>query len=183
MIIGLTGTNAAGKGEVAEYLKKKGLKYISLSDELRKEAKNRKLEPTRENLINLGNELRKKFGPEYLAKKISKKIKGDTIVDSIRNLHELDELRNIRDFIFVAIDAPVELRYKRALERKRIGDNISLEQFKNQERLENSDDEKAQQLNRCLKSADIIIINDGTLEELHKKVDKTWKDLHGTNTS
>ena len=49
MIIGLTGKNASGKGEVASYLQKKGFIYYSLSDELREEAKEKNIEPTREN--------------------------------------------------------------------------------------------------------------------------------------
>ena len=36
-LIGLTGTNGAGKGEVAAYLMKKGYAYVSLSDEIRDE--------------------------------------------------------------------------------------------------------------------------------------------------
>ena len=35
MIVGLTGTYAAGKGTVAEYLIGRGFQYYSLSDELR----------------------------------------------------------------------------------------------------------------------------------------------------
>ena len=70
MIIGLTGKNASGKGEVADYLKTKGFVYYSLSDELREEATKRNIEPSRDNLTNLGNELRKKHGPNYLAQKI-----------------------------------------------------------------------------------------------------------------
>ena len=66
MIIGLTGKNASGKGEVANYLKTKGFVYYSLSDVLREEATKRGLEHTRDNLINLGNELRKKYGANYL---------------------------------------------------------------------------------------------------------------------
>ena len=74
MIIGLTGKNAAGKGEVANYLKTKGFIYYSLSDAIRKEATKRGLEHSRNNLINLGNELRKNFAPSYLAEQINKKI-------------------------------------------------------------------------------------------------------------
>ena len=86
MIIGLTGKNAAGKGEVAEYLKKKGFSYFSLSDILRDEAKKRNLEPTRENLIPLGNELREKFGPNFLAKKASENIKQNNMIYRIIDL-------------------------------------------------------------------------------------------------
>ena len=39
MIIGLTGENCAGKGTVADYLKKKGFYYLSLSDVIREELK------------------------------------------------------------------------------------------------------------------------------------------------
>ena len=74
MIIGLTGKNASGKGEVANYLKSKGFIYYSLSDVIREEATKRGLEHSRENLINLGNELREKFGPKHLAQQISSKI-------------------------------------------------------------------------------------------------------------
>ncbi len=55
MIIGLTGANASGKGEAASYLKSKGFEYYSLSDILREEAKRKKIEPLRENLIKRGN--------------------------------------------------------------------------------------------------------------------------------
>ena len=87
MIIGLTGPNASGKGEAANYLKSKGFIYHSLSDILREEARNRKIELVRENLINLGNELRRKNGPSFLAQCVIKRLTKteNHIVDSIRN--------------------------------------------------------------------------------------------------
>ena len=54
MIIALTGTIASGKGEVADYLKKKSFQYFMYSDVLRDVAKARGIEPTRENLHKLG---------------------------------------------------------------------------------------------------------------------------------
>ena len=51
MLIGLTGRNAAGKGEVARYLQKKSFYYYSLSDVIRDEIRSRDLQPTRESLI------------------------------------------------------------------------------------------------------------------------------------
>src|SRR5437867_11714994 len=41
MLIGLTGRNAAGKGEVARYLAKKSFYYYSLSDVIRDEIRSR----------------------------------------------------------------------------------------------------------------------------------------------
>ncbi len=175
MILGLTGKNASGKGEVAEYLKSKGFIYYSLSDELREEAKKRKLEPSRDNLTNLGNELREKHGPNYLAKKINDKIKenknNNFVVDSIRSPFEAKELMKNKDFILVGIDAPVELRFKRLLERNRAGDIKTLDAFKEQEQRENLNNASNQQLDETFKLAEKVIVNDGTLEEFHKKID------------
>jgi hypothetical protein len=55
MLIGLTGRNAAGKGEVAKYLQTKSFYYYSLSDAIRDELRSRKLEVSRESLIQVGN--------------------------------------------------------------------------------------------------------------------------------
>ena len=79
MIIGLTGRNASGKGEAANYLKEKGFIYYSLSDVIREEATKRGLEHSRDILIKLGNELREKHGAGYLAEQISNKLKTKKI--------------------------------------------------------------------------------------------------------
>src|SRR3989344_757822 len=176
MIIGLTGKNAAGKGEAAAYLKKKGVEYHSLSDVLREEAAKRNIEHTRDNLISLGNQLRKKFGANYLAKKINQKIQSshveDFVVDSIRSPFEIEELRKNKDFVLVAIEAPAELRFERLLKRGRLGDAATLEEFKIQEEKENLNNPPGQQLDKCVSMADRKIANDGQLEHLHQKIAK-----------
>ena len=185
MILGLTGKNASGKGEAANYLKSKGFVYNSLSDVIREEATKRGLEHSRDNLINLGNELRAKFGPSYLAQKINEKIKQQLkqnksqnfIVDSIRNPNEAKELMKNKGFILIGIDAPVELRFKRLLERNRLGDAKTIEEFKKQEERENLKSDTNQQLDKTFGLAKKVIVNDGTLEELNKKVDKLLKEI------
>ncbi len=183
MIIGLTGKNASGKGEAANYLKAKGFAYHSLSDELREEATRRKLDHSRETLINLGNELREKFGPEYLAKKINGKIKSnrdknaDFVVDSIRSPFEAKELLKNRDFLLIGIYAPIELRFGRLLERGRAGDSKTLEEFKRHEEQENTKNKNAQQLDETFRLAGKVIKNDSSLEELHNKIDELLDEL------
>ena len=180
MIIGLTGKNASGKGEVANYLKSKGFIYCSLSDVIREEATKRNLEHSRDNLIKLGNELRKNFGSNYLAKQINLKIKNNInknpkqnfVIDSIRNPFEAKELMNNKNFVFIGVDAPIELRFKRLLERNRLGDAKTLEDFKKQEERENLKSDTNQQLDATFGMAKKVIINDCSLEELHKKIDK-----------
>ena len=183
MIIGLTGKNAAGKGEVANYLQKKGFIYYSLSDVLREEATKRKLEHSRNNLIDLGNELRKKYGASYLAKQINNKIKQQLkknknfVVDSIRSPYEAKELMKNKNFILAGIKAPIELRFKRLRERNRLGDAKTLKEFKRQEQRENLKNNTNQQLNATLKLANKVIVNDGSLEELHKKFDRLMVNI------
>ena len=92
-LVGLTGTNGAGKGEAAAYLGTKGYGYLSLSDVLREELAARGLAASRDNLIAVGNELRARFGPDVLARRTMAKVLGPTVIDSIRNPREVDYLR------------------------------------------------------------------------------------------
>ena len=183
MIIGLTGKNAAGKGEVAAYLKTKGFAYYSLSDELREEAAKKGLSHERETLIILGNKLRKQYGAEYLAKKINEKIKSkkgknaNFVVDSIRSPFEVKELLKNRDLFLIGIDAPARIRFERLLKRGRAGDSKTLEEFKKHEEQENTTNKNAQQLDETFKLAGKIIKNDSSLEELHKKIDELLDEL------
>lgn len=182
MIIGLTGKNASGKGEAAAYLKNKGFEYHSLSDVLREEATKRNIEHSRENLINLGNRLRNELGANYLAKKINQKIQSshveDFVVDSIRSPFEIEELRKNKDFILVAVEAPIELRFERLLKRGRLGDAATLEEFKIQEEKENLNNPAGQQLDKCISMADKKIVNDGKLEHLHQEINKLLKNMY-----
>ena len=67
--IGITGTNGAGKGTVVEYLvKEKGFSHYSVSGYLTQILKRRKKEINRDNMRELANEIRAKFGPEYIVK-------------------------------------------------------------------------------------------------------------------
>lgn len=172
MIIGLTGTNAAGKGEVANYLKSRGFQYLSLSDIVREGATKQGLEHTRRNLIKVGNELRERFGAGILAEKTIDKIeRKNCVIDSIRNTEEVNSLRSLPDFKLVCVDATIELRYKRAQERKTARDKISFKEFKRLEEVENFKSKTGQQLKQCIEIADDTIMNGGTLEELYKKID------------
>ena len=181
MIIGLTGKNAAGKGEVASYLKTKGFVYYSLSDELREEATKLGLDHSRDNLIKLGNELREKNGPEFLAQQIKNKIKNNTeknfVVDSIRNPFEAKELMKNKDFLLVGIDTPIKLRFERLIKRGRAGDSKTLEEFKKHEEQENTNNKNSQQLEETFKLAGKIIANNSSLEELHRKINSLIEEL------
>lgn len=172
MIVGLTGTNSSGKDSIEGYLIKKGFSSVSLSDYIREETKRRGIEITRPNLQKIGTELRTKYGDGFLAKKALEKLKGNGVVNSIRNPGEIEELRKNKNFILIGFDAPIELRFKFALKRGREKTPQTLEEFKKEEEVEFAKSGHGQQLLECIKMADYKITNDGTIEDLYKKVDK-----------
>ena len=97
---------------------------------------------------------------------------GKAVIDSIRNPSEVECLRKEKEFILLAIDAPVELRYERVKRRGRQESVSSLEEFRKKEKEEMTDSEKGQQLHSCMKMTDFVIMNDGTLEHLHLKLEE-----------
>lgn len=183
MILGVTGTNASGKDTVADYIKNKyGFKNYSLSDEIRIEATQRGLSHERENLRTIGNELREKFAPNELAIRVSKRATSDNtekvVITSIRNSAEVKYLKdNFPGFKLIYVDAPVELRYERSKIRGRVGDNVSLNDFKNAEAKELEGGKTGQQLLKCYKLADFKIINNGTLEKLFEETEKALSQI------
>jgi dCMP deaminase len=179
MIIGLTGKNASGKGVVAEYLKERSFYYYSLSDVIREEIKKRGAEITRETLIRVGNELRMNNGAAVLAERILPRLENDRnyIVDSIRHPAEVEVLRKNGNFRLLNIEAPEEIRFRRIKERKRESDPQTIEEFLLLEKKEVSNPESMkQQIEKCQELADFTIVNRGTLEELHKEVNKIVRE-------
>jgi len=183
MIIGLTGKNAAGKGEIANYLKTRGFVYYSLSDVIREEATKMGLEHTRDNLIGLGTEMREKHGNSILAKRINEKIgklqNQDVVIDSIRNPGEIEELRKNEGFILIAVHTDAKIRFERLLNRARVGDAKTFKQFLEHENKENNNEGAGQQLDKCIDMADAVINSNGTIEQANKDLDLYLSSLKG----
>ncbi|MFA5974853.1 MAG: deaminase [Elusimicrobiota bacterium] len=172
MIIGLTGKNASGKGEVAKFLQERGFQFASLSDILRKELQRRKMTPTRDHLTRVGNELRLKYGPSILAERILKTLgeNQNYVIDSFRNPGEVEAFRRRPDFRLWAITASPEARFERIKARARENDPQTLAAFKIVERREaHNTDPNKQSLEACAKLADATLPNNGTLDQLHER--------------
>jgi len=183
MIIGLTGSLASGKGIVSDFLKEKGFVYLSLSDELREIAKERKVEITRKNLQDLGNLLRENFGAGVLAEHVLNKIKNQkyekAVVDGIRNPAEIKVLKELKDFFLVSVDAPQEKRFQRLVERNRESDPKTWNDFLV---VDNRDKgvgevETGQAVGKCMEQANFELINSGTLDEVKEKVKELYEDI------
>ena len=179
-VIGLTGRNGAGKGEVAEILGAKGFAYRSLSDALRAELGRRGQEVTRDRLIAIGRELRARDGSDVLARMTVETVdpERNTVIDSVRNPGEVRFLReHLPRFELWVVGAPAELRFKRISARGRESDPQSLEAFVALERAEaTAADESGQNLDGTASLGDRAVENDGTLKDLHAAVAAALKD-------
>jgi len=174
MLIGLTGRNAAGKGEVAAYLQTKSFYFHSLSDAIRDEVRSRGQAISRDLLIQVGNELRNRFGPAVLAERILQRLEEDKnyVLDSIRNPSEVAAFRNAKHFRLIRVEAPIDVRFERNLKRSRENDPLTYEKFKELEDREASGDAASQNLVQVEQLADATLVNDGSLEQLHPKIDE-----------
>lgn len=118
-IIGLSGTNGAGKDVVGHTLAlNHNYLFVSVSDLLREEAKKRGLPQTRENLRTISAEWRRGQGYGVLVdrayelyKELSDKYDG-VVMASLRNAHEADRVHEL-DGTMVWVDASPEVRYAR----------------------------------------------------------------------
>jgi dephospho-CoA kinase len=170
-LIGLTGTNGSGKGEAARFFQKHDYAYFSLSDEIRNELQGQRRDLSRNNLIQTGNKLREAHGPDVLARRVMEKVRSDSVIDSIRNLREVQYFRRHPDFILLAFDADPETRFHRVKKRGRAESAENLEQFISKEQEEMTEKETGQQLTLCIAAADHRIINNGSLEELYRRLE------------
>ena len=183
MIIGLTGTLSSGTGIFSDFLREKGFVYLSLSNELREIAQKEKIEITRKSLQDLGNAYREKYGVGFLAEQISNKIKREelknVVVDGIRNPGEVSVLRKHKDFFLITVDAPQELRFRRMAERNRERDPKIWEEFILVDKRDQGigEEESGQAVERCMKLADYSVKNDGTLDEIKKKVEDLYEEV------
>ncbi len=184
MIIGLVGTISSGKDTVAEIISKK-LNYpiFSFSDILAEELKKRNIELTRKNFQDIGDELRKKYGSHVISKMIIEKSSGDNIImNGFRNPDEINYVKKLKEknFILIGVDAPPKLRFERMLKRGRTADLNTFDDFLEKEKRDMGGEnlEYGQRVKDCMEMRDELIINDGSFEQLEKKVDELIKKLN-----
>lgn len=148
-VIGLTGTNGAGKGSVVEVLVSRyGAKHLSIREFFKEEATKRGvLLQDREAILAFGKFFRGKYGPGHLIRTITKKVKRRAgglfvslfVIESLRCPGEIEYLseRFGDRFTLIGVDAPVILRHGRSRVRGTMTDNVDFDEFVRLERLEN----------------------------------------------
>lgn len=169
MWFGVTGRNASGKTTVVDWFKSRGYAAGSCSDSIRAWLREAGREITRDNLIDGGRTLREQGGGGILAEMLLEAHADVThfIVDSIRTPDEVEALRARPDFRLIEIRAGRDARWDRLIERGRTGDAQTYEQFVEQEERElAATGPGGQALDATGAMADIVIMNDGSEDEL-----------------
>lgn len=174
IILGITGTLGAGKGTVAEYLKKHGFVSYSVREFLIEEIGKRGLPVNRDSMTSVANDLREKNGASFILDTLydrAAKSGTDAVIESVRTVGEVQSLRK-KGMLLLAIDANAHIRYSRVQLRKSETDHISFEEFMAHEERESlSDNPSVQNLRHTVALADFTLNNDGTTEDLYAQVE------------
>lgn len=171
-VILIIGTIGSGKDTAAKYLRTKlDWPRFSISDPLKSEAKKRGLAINRENLVELGKLVKAERGDGYLAELVGQKITGNAIVTGIRQFGQIEYFKRHFKVVLVAVDAPVEERFKRTKNSRLVGEANSLAEFIDSEKKENSGSQP-QRVFAIMRQADYRIDNIGTIKEFHIKLDE-----------
>lgn len=176
MIIGITGTDGSGKGTVGEYLQTKGFTHYSARALIVAEIERQGLPVNRNQMRLTANELRGKYGNEFVVKQAYEKAQQDgvenIVIESVRATAEAEYLRS-QGGALLAVDASPEVRYGRVQSRRSVSDQVSYKQFLEQEALEKNDpDPNGMQKATVMEMADYTIMNEGSVEALEAKVEE-----------
>jgi dephospho-CoA kinase len=185
-LLGIAGTNGAGKDTVGEILTEKyGWLFVSVSDILRAELKRRGLPIEREYLRNLSAEWRRQFGSGILIDKAlqmykphEKEYKG-LVIAALRNPGEAQRVKDLGGKV-IWVDADPKIRYQRIYSRQRSSeDKKTFEQFlkEEQDEMEHSGDQHTLSLAGVKAKADIFLKNDGDLKTFKTTTDQIIKKM------
>jgi dephospho-CoA kinase len=178
-IIAFTGMPASGKSEAVQLAKEKGIPVIRMGDLVWEETKRQGKPLDGKNVGDIANGMRTTHGMDVWAKRTVEKARSlaqspHLVIDGVRNTEEIEYFKKElgSDFIIVAIDASDELRRNRAIARGRTDDS------KNLRHLEERDKREIRWgVKKVIAEADIIIQNNGSLEQLRNQVYSIFERL------
>jgi dephospho-CoA kinase len=175
-VIGISGEPGAGKDTVKEYLVKRyGAQSLSFSLILKDILSRLSLPLARKNYAALAEALRKAFGEHILATVLSidarNSSKSMVVIDGIRKVAELEELRRLPNFYFIFVETDLRIRYERIKRRGTKADDRekTFEEFAQDH--EHAADREVYVLKEM---ADAVIENNDTAQSLFARIDETF---------
>lgn len=181
----LTGTNGSGKDTVAKLLvDNHGFEPYNVRALIEDEMERRNC-ATRDRMTmrRVMNELREAHGNDFAVRMLLERAIEAGKPGAISSVRAPAEALFVtqQDAALVAVDAPLEERFRRALARNSSTDrNLTLDQFREEEEIESrSTDPGEQNIAFCMKLAEYTIWNDGSLEQLGRKIAALMRKIRG----
>jgi len=178
-IIAFTGMPASGKSEAVQLAKDKGIPVIRMGDMVWEETKRQGKPLDDKNVGDVAQSMREKHSMDIWAKRTVEKIhslkkSSLLVIDGVRNMEEIEYFKKElgMDFLVIAIDAPDALRRKRAILRGRTDDSKNLKDLEERDKRE-----IRWGLQKVIADADIVIPNNGSIEDFKKQVLTVFKKL------
>ena len=180
-IIALVGLAGSGKSSAVEYLTEKGFPKIYFGGVIYKAMDEAGIEKTWDNQQKCREEIRRREGKDFVIKRVIKNIHD--LINAGQNKIVLDGLYTWSEYKFlkhefpgqvvvIAIVTPKYLRYQRMAKR--------IERPMQPHEVDQRDWSEIENLEKGgpIAIADYFIINDGSLEQLHQKIDAATHDAH-----
>jgi len=180
-IIALVGLAGSGKSSAVEYLTEKGFPKIYFGGVIYKAMDEAGIEKTWDNQQKFREEIRRREGKDFVIKRVIKNIHD--LINAGQNKIVLDGLYTWSEYKFlkhefpgqvvvIAIVTPKHLRYQRMIKRA--------ERPMQPHEVDQRDWSEIENLEKGgpIAIADYFIINDGSLEQLHQKIDAATHDAH-----
>ncbi|MHA2141582.1 MAG: AAA family ATPase [Candidatus Thorarchaeota archaeon] len=165
----VTGMPGAGKSEVAEAFSRANIPVIVMGDVIRKEVERRGLEvnPKNNKLVML--ELRERDGPGAVAIQCVESLKDSesqvVVIEGCRSLAEVDVFDDYAEEVcIVCVHSSPKARFSRLKQRGREDDPQDWETFRERDLREISVG-----LGTIIALSDIVVVNEGTIEELQNE--------------
>jgi dephospho-CoA kinase len=181
MIIGVTGTNGSGKGEVARYLvAEKGFTHFSSREIITEEIVRRGMPVNRDSMNIVANDMRATLGATYPQAQLFERARahgGDAVIESVREVPGAELIRANGGFL-VGVDADRKIRYERVVKRASSTDHVDFDTFVAQEEKEMQNPDPAKQnVGGVMKIVDVTLHNNTTFEAFHKEIDAALEEF------
>ena len=180
-IIALVGLAGSGKSSAVEYLTEKGFPKIYFGGVIYKAMDEAGIEKTWDNQQQFREEIRRREGKDFVIKRVIKNIhdlinagQKKIVLDGLYTWSEYKFLKHEfpGQVVVIAIVTPKYLRYQRMAKR--------IERPMQPHEVDQRDWSEIENLEKGgpIAIADYFIINDGSLEQLHQKIDAATHDAH-----
>src|SRR2546422_6151513 len=166
-----------GKEEVLVVAKNLGFSIVRMGDVVREEAQRRGLPISDATVGGMAHAERESHGYGIWAERTLPRILGDRVlVDGLRGRAELEVFRGALgdDLSVVAVHASPRTRYERMIRRRRTDDAGTIEAFRARDLRELS-----WGLGDVIATADVMLVNEGTLEEFRRQARAALRRLYG----